>query len=98
MTWLSVDVDALFVFPAISCTFHAFILAVTTSLVVIPVTVNSKLVPLFGATSVGPEVTVPVVQVSVMSPELKVPVFIASSKTTLKVALSTAVGSTWEGA
>ena len=49
MILLSVDVEALFVFPATSCTRPAAMDATTVSVSVIPVTVNSKLVPLFGA-------------------------------------------------
>lgn len=92
------DVEALFVFPAASATTHASILAVTVSPSVIPVTVNSKLVPLFGATCVGPDVTLPVVPASVISAAMKVAISIASSNTTLKIALSDHVGSDWLGA
>lgn len=68
--------------------------ATTVFPVVIHVTVNSKLVPLFGETSVGPEVTVPVVPDKVISPAVNVPVLITSLKTTLKVTLFIVVGST----
>jgi len=90
---LSIDVDALFVFPEVSCITPAKIVAVTVSQRVIPVTVNSKLVPLFGATSVGPDVTEPVVPARVMSADVNVPTLIGSSKATLKVAESDPVGS-----
>lgn len=94
VTWLSVEVEALFVFPAISEIRPDAIDAVTISSSVIHVTVNSKLVALLGATSVGPDVTVPVVQESEISPVVKLPILIGSSNTTLNVALSTIVGST----
>jgi len=45
-----VEVEALLVFPAMSCTPPAGIVAVTISQGAIPETVNSKLVPLFGKT------------------------------------------------
>gem|GEM_PF-4287021 len=76
-----------------SSTTHAHMLAVTVSPAVIPVTINSKLVPLFGATSVGPDVTVPVVPDSVMSAVIKLTTLIGSSNTTLKLAESITVGS-----
>ena len=90
---LSVEVDALFVFQAGSATTHAHILAVTVSPSVIPVTVNSKLVSLLGATCDGPEVTDPLVPERVISEAMNVAKSIGSSKTTLKVALFTEVGS-----
>lgn len=68
-------------------------MAVTVSLSVIPVTVNSKLVPLFGDISVGPEVTVPVVPASVISEAVNVAILMGSSNIALKVALSVDVGS-----
>jgi hypothetical protein len=90
---LSVDVEALLVFQAISSIHQDGIVAVTVSQGVIQVTVNSKLVQLLGAISVGQLVTVPDVQDIFISAEVKVEVLIASSKTTLKVALLVEVGS-----
>jgi hypothetical protein len=58
-----------------------------------PVTLNSKLVPLLGATSVGPDVTVPVVPERVISDAIKLATLIGSSNIALKVALSVGVGS-----
>lgn len=84
----------LFVFQEMSSTSHAGRVAVTISLGVMPVTINSKLVPLFGAISIGPEVTDPVVPESDISPAIKVPMLIGSSNITLKVAESVLVGST----
>jgi hypothetical protein len=91
---LSVEVEGLLRFPAISSITHPAIVATTVSPSVIPVTVNSKFVPLFGAISVGPDVTVPVVPESVISHEVNVEVLITSSKVTVYVAESTVVGST----
>jgi hypothetical protein len=90
---LSLEVEALFIFHARSSIMPAQIVAVTVSDGVIHVTVNSKLVPLLGNTSVGPEVMVPVVPDTVISAVVKLQVLITSSKTTLYVALFIVVGS-----
>ena len=83
----------MFVFPDVSTITQVGMLAVTVSQLVIPVTINSKLVSLFGAICVGPDVTDHVVPDRVISDTINDAVSIGSSNITLNVALSTEVGS-----
>jgi hypothetical protein len=61
-------------------------------------TVNSNVVPSFGAISLGPELIDHVVPVREISPQVKVAPFIGSLNITLKVALPFVDGSIWVGA
>jgi hypothetical protein len=83
----------LLVFQTRSSIHQEGIVAITVSFVFIQVTVNSKLVQLFGEISVGQLVTSQVVQDIFISVEVNVEVLIGSSKITLKVALLVEVGS-----